>query len=536
MQRLTAQTRTVALEELREFWSDSELHQQDDDVDEIEAVDVSSQQRPRKRRRVTRVDSGEKIMEDQKSLDLETYRFNKAVGKATHRAHFALLCVRVAERSGIMGSVASRVWDALGKEAVGDALTLTGLQVFVQWFRAFWRFKGDLVWESSCLQFKACLERKLLKCLDMRRIGPEHSNILFAALCRARGIPCRLVYKLFPISHIPSKIDAIRDNAALSSESTKCQDCVRSQQTTKDAMNTCSSDESDHDFESPSKRASKKSARLKTSLMWVEVFVEDENRWVHVDVFHDAIDEAKLVDPKGQCLFFIGARDERLKDVTKRYAPRWSVVVQKRSNPEWYENLFPVLRDSLEDYDNDEMDANVLSEPIPSTLSALKNHPLYAIEKHLKKYEVIYPGTVVLGQVGQYKVFPRDNVHILRSKERWIREMRQVRASEQPVKSVPSKFRKKEEGDADEGTDLYGYWQTDPWTPGEAQDGLVPKNDRGNVDLWTSKHLPKGTVHIALPRVVGLAKKLGIDYAPAMIGFELKRSRWVPKIDGIFPR
>ncbi len=34
-------------------------------------------------------------------------------------------------------------------------------------------------------------------------------------------------------------------------------------------------------------------------------------------------------------------------------------------------------------------------------------------------------------------------------------------------------------------TDLFGHWQTDPWTPAAATgDGRVPKNERGNVDLW----------------------------------------------------
>ena len=32
--------------------------------------------------------------------------------------------------------------------------------------------------------------------------------------------------------------------------------------------------------------------------------------------------------------------------------------------------------------------------------------------------------------------------------------------------------------------DLYGYWQTDEWDPGEVVDGKVPRNEFGNVDLF----------------------------------------------------
>jgi hypothetical protein len=30
---------------------------------------------------------------------------------------------------------------------------------------------------------------------------------------------------------------------------------------------------------------------------------------------------------------------------------------------------------------------------------------------------------------------------------------------------------------------LYGEWQTEPWSPPAAVNGIVPKNERGNVDL-----------------------------------------------------
>ena len=53
------------------------------------------------------------------------------------------------------------------------------------------------------------------------------------------------------------------------------------------------------------------------------------------------------------------------------------------------------------------------------------------------------------------------------------------------------------------------------------------------MDVWSEKCLPPGTVHIRLPRVFSVAKKLEIDYAPAMVGFEFRNGRSYPIYDGI---
>jgi len=91
-----------------------------------------------------------------------------------------------------------------------------------------------------------------------------------------------------------------------------------------------------------------------------------------------------------------------------------------------------------------------------------------------------------------------------------------------------------EEGEeSDEQSLLYGDWQTIPWIPAVAVNGLVPKNSRGHVDLWDSSHLPGGCTHLPYPRIASMARKLGIDYADAMVGFEVKHGRSLPKFNGI---
>ena len=53
------------------------------------------------------------------------------------------------------------------------------------------------------------------------------------------------------------------------------------------------------------------------------------------------------------------------------------------------------------------------------------------------------------------------------------------------------------------------------------------------MDVWSEKCLPPGTVHLRLPRVTLVAKRLEIDFAPAMVGFEFRNGRSVPVFEGI---
>jgi hypothetical protein len=48
----------------------------------------------------------------------------------------------------------------------------------------------------------------------------------------------------------------------------------------------------------------------------------------------------------------------------------------------------------------------------------------------------------------------------------------------------PAALEEEEGGPAGEGvTRLYGEWQTAAWAPPAARDGVVPKNERGNVNV-----------------------------------------------------
>ena len=82
--------------------------------------------------------------------------------------------------------------------------------------------------------------------------------------------------------------------------------------------------------------------------------------------------------------------------------------------------------------------------------------------------------------------------------------------------------------------ELFGEWQTVPWRPPAAHNGRVPKDEWGRVELWSPACLPPGTAHLpAAPGLVAVVQRLGFDFAPAMVGFERKSGRTVPKYDGV---
>ncbi|CAJ0901910.1 7233_t:CDS:2, partial [Entrophospora sp. SA101] len=63
--------------------------------------------------------------------------------------------------------------------------------------------------------------------------------------------------------------------------------------------------------------------------------------------------------------------------------------------------------------------------------------------------------------------------------------------------------------------------------------GIVPKNPYGNLDMFKPSMCPPGGIHIEVNGIAKIAKKLGIDYAEAVVGFDFHSHRCVPVVNGI---
>ncbi|KAL3634209.1 hypothetical protein CASFOL_021263 [Castilleja foliolosa] len=305
------------------------------------------------------------------------------------------------------------------------------------------------------------------------------------------------------------------------------------------------------------------SKKVGAPLYWAEVFCSGENstgKWVHVDAVNAIIDgdhkvEAAAAACKKSLRYVVAFAGNGAKDVTRRYCTKWYRVANQRINSTWWVAVLDPLKElesgatgggvnvefdaSLEDM---ELETKALTEPLPTNQQAYRNHHLYVIERWLKKYEILYPKGPVLGFCSGHPVYPRTCVQPLHTKERWLREGLQVKADEVPVKVLnrSTKSNTKDDNDYTEedqdhqgNTSLYGKWQTEPLCLPHAENGIVPKNERGQVDVWSEKCLPVGTIHLPFPRVALVAKRLNLDYAPAMVGFEHRNGRSFPLFKGI---
>ncbi|XP_070792990.1 DNA repair protein complementing XP-C cells [Pituophis catenifer annectens] len=280
---------------------------------------------------------------------------------------------------------------------------------------------------------------------------------------------------------------------------------------------------------------------------WVEVFLEREDRWICVDCMHGNVGhplECFKYASKPVC-YIIGIDNSGfVKDVTQRYDPAWMTATRKcRVDAQWWEDTLEPYKSSFVERDakeEREFVATLQDQPLPNSITEYKNHPLYALKRHLLKYEAIYPETAsILGYCRGEAVYSRDCIHTLHSKDTWLKQARVVRIGEVPYKMVKGysnqarKARMVEPANRDKmDLPLFGLWQTEKYQPPLAVDGRVPRNEFGNVYLFQPCMLPIGCVQLNLPSLHRVARKLDIDCVPAVTGFDFHGGYSHPVTEG----
>uniref|UniRef100_UPI003AADE6EE DNA repair protein complementing XP-C cells n=1 Tax=Centroberyx gerrardi TaxID=166262 RepID=UPI003AADE6EE len=266
---------------------------------------------------------------------------------------------------------------------------------------------------------------------------------------------------------------------------------------------------------------------------WLEVYLEKSSSWVCVDVERGVgLPQLCSQHATAPVTYVVSLDGEgRLKDLGRKYDPTWMTSSRKRRvEDEWWEQtLEPFLgpEDERDMKEDKELEAKLLDRPLPTSVAEFKNHPLYALKRHLLKYEALYPATAaVLGYCRGEPVYSRDCIHTLHSRDTWLKEARTVRLGEEPYKMVRGfsnrsrKARMMSEQKDENDLPLFGEWQTEDYQPPLAVDGKVPRNDYGNVYLFKPCMLPVGCVHLRLPNLHRVARKLDLDAAPAVTGFD----------------
>ncbi|KAI1811918.1 Rad4-domain-containing protein [Poronia punctata] len=300
---------------------------------------------------------------------------------------------------------------------------------------------------------------------------------------------------------------------------------------------------------------------------WVEVLDEGHQKWQPTDplVLKSFWKPQKFEPPasdKENCMAYVVGFEEdgTAKDVTRRYAKAYNAKTRRlrvegvlNNGGRWWRKALRAysrrVTSDLDQIEASELAAAEAREPMPRNIADFKDHPIYALERHLRRNEVFVPnarpsGTVAAGSKAPLeKVYRRSDVRVARSQEKWYRLGREVRPNEIPVKfavKLPKSHefgsgedaRELQEGEAN-GTPLYTLDQTDLYRAPPVQNGKVPKNRYGNLDLYVPTMVPEGGVHIDDDLGARAAFTLGIDYAPALTGFQFRGRKGTAVIRGV---
>lgn len=314
---------------------------------------------------------------------------------------------------------------------------------------------------------------------------------------------------------------------------------------------------------------------------WVEVLDAAHQKWQPVDclVTYTMFRANKLEPPaadRGNCLSYVVAFEEdgSGKDVTRRYAKAYNAKTRRmrvdgpliaEDGRKWWRKVMrrykqpPGARSDLDQIENNELSGMEAREPMPRNVADFKNHPVYALERHMRRHEVLTLDAPVVGTVGAgskgplEKIYRRRDVRAGKSVDKWYRLGREINPGEQPVKVLPRRKRPQRRGrraaDDDQedsssddpvlgpspskGIPIFTFDQTSLYVPPPVVVGRVPKNKFGNLDLYVPSMVPAGGAHVSHPRAGHAAHILGVDYAPALTGFDWRGRKGTAVYNGV---
>ncbi|KAL6714347.1 hypothetical protein ACLMJK_007770 [Lecanora helva] len=391
---------------------------------------------------------------------------------------------------------------------------------------------------------------------------------LFCAMLRSAGVDARLICSLQPLPFQPSQkveLSQVQNRSRHLSQS-------RDQDGSKtDGQNDLLIDPSSSkhataankrrsvspQVEMLSSRKQRKPPReSKYPVYWVEAFNEAVQKWVPVDplVTKTIAKPSRFEPPAGESennmTYVIGFEDEgSARDVTRRYVKAYNAKTRRErveftsGGERWwrkvlkmYRGRYQMDRDQLEDAELANKEA---AEPMPRNVQDFKEHPYYALERHLRRHEAIHPrrevgkvGTGRAGNIGALEpIFRRRDVHMVKSADKWYRLGREIKSGEQPLKRVAARRNRQHSLDVDDheatdednaGTALYAAYQTTQYSAPPVVNGMIPKNAYGNLDIYVPSMVPPGGTHISNPETAKAVKIIGVDYADAITGFSFK--------------
>ncbi|SGZ40075.1 uncharacterized protein HGUI_02275 [Hanseniaspora guilliermondii] len=366
-------------------------------------------------------------------------------------------------------------------------------------------------------------EQKFVDCVLKKRYGSREVSILgFVSLLRSVGLNCRLVYNMQPpditdIGRLPKpKVDQL--------EYTDFNDC----------------------------------SSINFPIFWCEVWDKYTKKWLTCDPVYfktverhvsngntlsklcprNAKEEQRLITR------YVVAYNKNLKirDVTPRYTNRYfsKVYTKKFKNDKslelWYNDLLITMSVKfnkengkknlkIDDYEDKFMEEKLSIETFPDSIKDFHNHPKFILSSKIPTTKVhLNPDAKPVGFFKNDKVYLREDLQLLKSKNKWLREGRSVLEGSKPKKIVKNYMvSKRGQSDARENaeTELFTYDQTETFKPSTPlSNGAIITNKFGNIEVYHPNMIPVGCVLIEHPLVTKAADYLKIKYAKAVVGWD----------------
>ncbi|KAH8666671.1 hypothetical protein BX600DRAFT_380276 [Xylariales sp. PMI_506] len=318
---------------------------------------------------------------------------------------------------------------------------------------------------------------------------------------------------------------------------------------------------------SPSSQATPKKIRESIfPVYWVEVLDVGHQKWQPVDpIVTQTMWKPNVFEPpaseRENCMAYVVGfeADGTVKDVTRRYVKAYNAKTRKMrlesavaNGERWWKKALKAFgreyTTDLDQIENNELKAAEEREPMPRNVADFKDHPIYALERHLRRHEVLIPGATASGTVGAgskgplERIYRRRDVRIARTREKWYRLGREVSGDQAAVKFLPKPARRRSNhfddednaGDDDAaGTPLFTVDQTTVYKAPPIVNGVIPKNRYGNLDVFVPSMVPEGGTYISDELGTHAAFILGIDYAPALTGFHFKGRKGTAVLHGV---
>ena len=200
-----------------------------------------------------------------------------------------------------------------------------------------------------------------------------------------------------------------------------------------------------------------------------------------------------------------------------------------------------------------ELESHCLAEDLPSSEAGFKLHAKYVLVKHLLQHQCIHPDATHKALHKGQKVYLRSSIHRMFSARQWMLKGRDIDPKEhdKPVKTVKIKHtsnsfyaskrapgrhggtRTNAKEASDEGLErkreLYGEWQTIEMERPKLISGKIPVNNYNNIEIYHDRMIPELCAHVASPYAARVAKRLKLQYVPAVVGFD----RGYPTVNGV---